>query len=957
MKRLALAAAIWLVTIASAFCQCNSSTPLPSGTVLGRLLAGPGPCQAIPFSILGPNLITSNLAVTAPLSITGLNLKVTGLAGGILGGIGPAFTSTPTLGVASSLTGTLTLANSGNSGTVTVAAPSTATTWTMTLPTTAGSNGQALITNGSGVTSWAAGTGTVNSGVAGQLTYYASTAAAVSGNANLTISGAALTLGIAGSQAGTLLLSGATSGATTLAGPVSGGGVWTFQGGSDTVVGRTTTDTLTNKTLTSPVLNSPSMTTPTLGVASATSINKVAITVPATGSTLTITDGKTLTDTSGVGASILVGATGGGFVAYSGGACVNQMIRALTAAGGITCASVANTDLANSSVTIGSTNVALGATAATLAGLTLTAPTINGGTAQALTNLGIRSSGGGAFDMVVNNTETLTAQRALTVTLNNAARNLNISGDIVTASALTTAGSNPLTLTTTGSTNVTFPTSGTLATTTNAQTFSAQNIFSALTQFSDIKLSSGKFYPTADSTAAGQVCKADGTTCYVTFDSTNKRIGINKTPGVFDLDVNGAVNVGTALTFTTLDPISLASSTSTYTGLTANNSPSASNDYISYFSAADGKIRKATVGSIAAGATAGVASVNGLVGGLAVTSSGASNVASSGTTVTVATPDHFFAQNCTLSASVTSNILTVALKDNAGADPSGTSPCRIPFRSATPATGSTAIDSVAAALSITTNATGATLGSVSNTAFRLWVVAFDNAGTVVLSLYNASQNSATTPACVGINESVVQSSTAISGSATATGTYYTPSGTTLASKAVKILGYVEYNSTGLVTAGTYATAPNFIQSFGPGVPRPCTPTGNIQQAFTTTNDTGTASTTYVASSFTGSIAPTSAANFIKVALSAAVAGTVGASTVSCRIQRSTTWTSATALGVGGINGNSSAGLSTGYDFPNATASTTYTAFRRTNSAGTTSTCPFINSATEPAMIIMEEIMG
>jgi len=40
---------------------------------------------------------------------------------------------------------------------------------------------------------------------------------------------------------------------------------------------------------------SPTLVTPTLGVASATSINKVAITAPATGSTLTIANGKTLT--------------------------------------------------------------------------------------------------------------------------------------------------------------------------------------------------------------------------------------------------------------------------------------------------------------------------------------------------------------------------------------------------------------------------------------------------------------------------------------------------------------------------------------------------------------------------------------------------------------------------------------------------------------------------------------
>lgn len=44
------------------------------------------------------------------------------------------------------------------------------------------------------------------------------------------------------------------------------------------------------------VLNtSPTLVTPTLGVASATSINKLLITAPATGSTLTVVDGKTLT--------------------------------------------------------------------------------------------------------------------------------------------------------------------------------------------------------------------------------------------------------------------------------------------------------------------------------------------------------------------------------------------------------------------------------------------------------------------------------------------------------------------------------------------------------------------------------------------------------------------------------------------------------------------------------------
>lgn len=70
----------------------------------------------------------------------------------------------------------------------------------------------------------------------------------------------------------------------------SGTNTYTFPSATDTLVGRASTDTLLNKTLTSPTL-----TTPTLGVATATSINKVAITAPATSATLTVADGKTLT--------------------------------------------------------------------------------------------------------------------------------------------------------------------------------------------------------------------------------------------------------------------------------------------------------------------------------------------------------------------------------------------------------------------------------------------------------------------------------------------------------------------------------------------------------------------------------------------------------------------------------------------------------------------------------------
>lgn len=86
-------------------------------------------------------------------------------------------------------------------------------------------------------------------------------------------------------------------------------------------IGAATTDTLTNKTFDTAgsgnvlkingtqvsnttgsgsiaLSNSPSLITPILGAASATSVNKVAITQPATGSTLTIADGKTLTSSN-----------------------------------------------------------------------------------------------------------------------------------------------------------------------------------------------------------------------------------------------------------------------------------------------------------------------------------------------------------------------------------------------------------------------------------------------------------------------------------------------------------------------------------------------------------------------------------------------------------------------------------------------------------------------------------
>jgi hypothetical protein len=76
---------------------------------------------------------------------------------------------------------------------------------------------------------WAApasgGGGTVTSSTAGQLAWYSATGTTVVGNPNVTYSGGALTIGVTGTQTGSLVLAGATSGAVTIK-PNAAAGSW-----------------------------------------------------------------------------------------------------------------------------------------------------------------------------------------------------------------------------------------------------------------------------------------------------------------------------------------------------------------------------------------------------------------------------------------------------------------------------------------------------------------------------------------------------------------------------------------------------------------------------------------------------------------------------------------------------------------------------------------------------------
>lgn len=137
------------------------------------------------------------------------------------------------------------------------------------VPLAPGTAGQVLQTGGAAANpSWTSvgGTGTVTSvDASGGTTGMSFTGGPVTTSGTLTLTG---TLAVA--NGGTGITAFGTGVATALGQNVSGSGG----------IALTT---------------SPSFTTPTLGVATATSINKMAITAPATSSTLAVADGKTLT--------------------------------------------------------------------------------------------------------------------------------------------------------------------------------------------------------------------------------------------------------------------------------------------------------------------------------------------------------------------------------------------------------------------------------------------------------------------------------------------------------------------------------------------------------------------------------------------------------------------------------------------------------------------------------------
>lgn len=198
--------------------------------------------------------------------------------------------------------------------------------------------------------------------------------------------------------------------------------------------------------------------------------------------------------------------------------------------------------------------------------------------------------------------------------------------------------------------------------------------------------------------------------------------------------------------------------------------------------------------------------------------------------------------NLNITTSRAGNAETIAIKTLAGNDPSIADPINIIFPGTASATN--VIRTLTSALSITISS-GSTLGFISGAYQRIWLVVFDDAGTLRLGVINCLKRTVGPPENCSIcllSEAKAADSTAEGGAGAADSAHVFYTGTAVTGKYYRILGFLRY---ALTTAGTWDAAPGW-QPFGPGVALPRTPIqeqNNVDNTMTTITGTVTANDT------------------------------------------------------------------------------------------------------------------
>lgn len=221
--------------------------------------------------------------------------------------------------------------------------------------------------------------------------------------------------------------------------------------------------------------------------------------------------------------------------------------------------------------------------------------------------------------------------------------------------------------------------------------------------------------------------------------------------------------------------------------------------------------------------------------------------------------------NGTFQVSASASALTIAVKSLAGTDPTAADPVYVVFRSVTGSLGDYTTLTLTAATSLVVSS-GSTLGVTSATAFRLWLVGFNDGSTFRLGVINCS----TTGQIFNLHDGIY-SATAEGGAGAADSAGVTYANATVNLKAMRVLGFAEWSTSG-VTAGTWTTANlNLVQLHGPGLPLP----GDVIQRVRTVNSafasgvgvipsTGVPQITNGTQFMTQAVTPVSAANLLVV---------------------------------------------------------------------------------------------